>query len=107
MYAIVETGGKQVKVEVVDEYKKGRTPNPCVVCNENIKFGKLLEISLEMGADFIATGHYAKVCYDKEKGRYLLKKAEDLKVLEDNLQMKVLFYPVPPFIFPPYLLFYL
>ena len=68
---------KYVISNFVDEYKKGRTPNPCVVCNENIKFGKLLEISLEMGADFIATGHYAKII--EENGKFYLKKASSKK----------------------------
>jgi tRNA-specific 2-thiouridylase len=43
------------------EYQGGRTPNPCVVCNEEIKFGLLLERAGEMGADYLATGHYARV----------------------------------------------
>jgi tRNA-specific 2-thiouridylase len=45
----------------IDEYEKGRTPNPCMVCNRYIKLGKLLEYGRKMGADFIATGHYAKI----------------------------------------------
>ncbi len=55
---------KEFKKKVVDyflkEYKKGNTPNPCVVCNKEIKFGLLIEKALKMGADYIATGHYAK-----------------------------------------------
>jgi tRNA-specific 2-thiouridylase len=42
-----------------EEYMKGRTPNPCILCNEKIKFGLFLEKALELKADFIATGHYA------------------------------------------------
>jgi tRNA-specific 2-thiouridylase len=45
----------------VAEYKNGRTPNPCVVCNEKIKFGTLLNKARSLGADYIATGHYARV----------------------------------------------
>ena len=44
----------------VDEYIKGNTPNPCVKCNRTIKFGALFEFTKELGADFLATGHYAK-----------------------------------------------
>lgn len=61
------------------EYLEGRTPNPCVVCNYQIKFGFLLEKALSSGADFLATGHYARVDYDKEKSRWLLKKGLDNK----------------------------
>ena len=45
----------------VEEYEKGRTPNPCMVCNRHIKLGKLIEYGKKIGADFIATGHYAKI----------------------------------------------
>lgn len=56
---------KEFKKTVVDyflaEYKKGNTPNPCVVCNKEIKFGFLIKKALGLGADFVATGHYAKI----------------------------------------------
>lgn len=61
----------------VDEYLKGRTPNPCVKCNETIKFGLLLKRALKLGADCIATGHYAKIgCTD---GVYSLERADSSK----------------------------
>jgi len=59
------------------EYALGRTPNPCVRCNEYIKFGALREKAAEMGADFIATGHYARV--EKDGTEILLKKGIDTK----------------------------
>ncbi|MBR0276928.1 MAG: tRNA 2-thiouridine(34) synthase MnmA [Clostridia bacterium] len=72
---------KQFKQKVVDyfisEYKHGKTPNPCVVCNKYIKFNALLEKANEIGADYIATGHYAKITY--KNGRYLLERPEDRK----------------------------
>ena len=56
---------KEFKKKVVDyfinEYKKGNTPNPCVECNRHIKFKILLDKAIELGADYIATGHYAKI----------------------------------------------
>lgn len=45
----------------IDEYAKGRTPNPCMVCNRHIKLGKLMEAALKLGADYVATGHYARI----------------------------------------------
>ncbi|MCF7833825.1 MAG: tRNA 2-thiouridine(34) synthase MnmA [Candidatus Pacebacteria bacterium] len=50
---------KEVADYMIDEYKKGRTPNPDVMCNKEVKFGAFLKKSLAMGADFVATGHYA------------------------------------------------
>ncbi|MBU3955248.1 tRNA 2-thiouridine(34) synthase MnmA [bacterium] len=61
-----------------DEYSRGKTPNPCVVCNKELKFGKLLDKAKALGADFLATGHYARVDYDDKKSRYILKKAKDV-----------------------------
>jgi len=67
----------EFKKEVIDyfcsEYLKGMTPNPCVMCNDKIKFGKLLEKARSLGASHIATGHYADVKFDKKKGRFLLR----------------------------------
>ena len=72
---------EEFKKEVIDyfcaQYLKGLTPNPCVVCNEKIKFGKLLEKAKSLGALHVATGHYANVDYNKRSGRYLLKEGKD------------------------------
>ncbi len=59
------------------EYENGRTPNPCVICNEKIKFGSLLKKAKSLGAEYIATGHYAKTEYNNESRRYILKKGKD------------------------------
>ncbi len=61
----------------VEEYLKGRTPNPCVACNKYIKFGRLFDFIDELGIDFLATGHYAQIDCINEK--YQLKKGIDLK----------------------------
>jgi tRNA-specific 2-thiouridylase len=61
----------------VSEYLQARTPNPCVLCNNHIKFDYLMERALEIGADFVATGHYAKVILDEESGRYSIMRAVD------------------------------
>lgn len=60
----------------IREYSAGRTPNPCVVCNEKIKFDALLRKAEELGAAYLATGHYARIGKDR-RGRFLLKKGKD------------------------------
>ena len=61
----------------IADYRQGRTPNPCVVCNKHLKFGSFLEKARELGKDCIVTGHYAQIERDAN-GRYLLKKGADL-----------------------------
>ena len=68
----------RVFTEFLEEYKAGRTPNPDVLCNREIKFGPFLEYARSLGADYIATGHYAKVEKRGEK-TYLLKAKDDNK----------------------------
>jgi len=63
----------------VEEYLQGRTPNPCIVCNRHIKFGRLLEQARALGADFVATGHYARVEKDPRRDRFLLLRGMDPK----------------------------
>jgi tRNA-specific 2-thiouridylase len=99
---------KHVIQYFADEYKAGRTPNPCVMCNQNLKFGRLIDRADQLGAEFIATGHFARVervgssrreeaSSDKSEirnpkseidlslltsaatGRYLLKRGRDLR----------------------------
>jgi tRNA-uridine 2-sulfurtransferase len=62
-----------------EEYARGRTPNPCIPCNEKIKFGSLLRRARELGADFFSTGHYARVEFDAATNRYSLRKGIDRK----------------------------
>ena len=64
-----------VQKSFVQSYLSGRTPNPCVECNEIIKFGALLDAVKNHGINHIATGHYVRSCYDEKSGRWLLKKA--------------------------------
>lgn len=66
---------ERVFLHFVEEYKKGRTPNPDVLCNREIKFGPFLEKANLMGADYIATGHYCGVL--RENGRTYLTKSKD------------------------------
>lgn len=66
---------KGVADYMIQEYKKGRTPNPDVMCNREIKFGAFMKKSLSMGADFVATGHYAQ--NKKIDGKFFLQKGFD------------------------------
>jgi tRNA-specific 2-thiouridylase len=61
----------------VEEYLAGRTPIPCSLCNNHLKFDQLLIVARQIGADQIATGHYAQVVFDDECGRWLLKRPTD------------------------------
>lgn len=61
----------------VKSYLAGRTPSPCILCNSHLKFQYLLEKAIALGADKLATGHYAKVEYNEQLGRWLLKKGKD------------------------------
>ena len=64
---------KKVTDYFCNEYLEGRTPNPCVMCNPNVKLGKLLEYTLEQGGNLLATGHYANIIKD-ENGVYYIKR---------------------------------
>ena len=66
-----------VIADFCEEYGRGRTPNPCVLCNRQIKFVLLLQTADRLKAQRIATGHYARVEFDAGRDRYLLKKGED------------------------------
>lgn len=60
----------------VSEYLNGKTPNPCVLCNKEFKFEKMLSKADELGLQYIATGHYVRL--EEKDGRYILKKGKDL-----------------------------
>ena len=67
---------REVIDNFVEEYSKGRTPNPCIVCNKKIKFKALLDKALQLDCDYIATGHYA--IKEKKDDRYILRRPVDL-----------------------------
>ncbi len=72
---------REFKTHVVDyfsdEYLKGRTPNPCIACNQHIKFRLFFERARGLGYDWIATGHYAQVVFDKANGGYAIEEGLD------------------------------
>ena len=78
-YLIDESAEFQGKViqYFADEYKAGRTPNPCVMCNQDLKFGRLIQRADQLGAHYVATGHFARVEHGPEGARTLLKRGRD------------------------------
>lgn len=78
---------KAVIETFVNEYHRGRTPNPCILCNKHIKFDVLLEEAKKLGADYLATGHYARVI-QKDNEQFALLKGRD----SDKDQSYVLFH---------------
>ena len=69
---------KEVIERFVCSYESGATPNPCIECNKHLKFERLFDKMYELGFDYVVTGHYARIEYDENTGRYLLKKAKDI-----------------------------
>ena len=65
----------------LDEYKKGRTPNPDVMCNKEIKFKAFLDYAIKLGADYVATGHYARIIHEEKDGKI---KSVMLRGIDDN-----------------------
>ena len=61
----------------VEQYLSGRTPIPCSLCNNHLKFDQLLRVARQIGAARVATGHYARVEFDQQRGRWLLKRPRD------------------------------
>ncbi|MDD3627656.1 MAG: tRNA 2-thiouridine(34) synthase MnmA [bacterium] len=70
---------REIMKYFIDEYRSGRTPNPCIKCNRVIKFGELLFKRVEKFSGKIATGHYAVIEHDEKNNRFLLKKGFDKK----------------------------
>lgn len=73
-----QTFDRNVIERFVTAYQEGLTPNPCIICNRHIKFGALLDAALDMGCDYIATGHYAKTSQTSD-GTWQLHRGEDPK----------------------------
>jgi tRNA-uridine 2-sulfurtransferase len=73
-----ERFGSEVILNFVDEYLAGRTPNPCVICNRKIKWEELLKKATALGAEYIATGHYARVNRNPDTERFYISRGRDL-----------------------------
>jgi tRNA-uridine 2-sulfurtransferase len=68
---------REVVRPFVEEYLSGRTPIPCSLCNNHLKFDQLLIVAQQIGAERVATGHYARVAYEEARGRWLLSRPRD------------------------------
>lgn len=68
---------EQVIDYFIEEYLKGRTPNPCMACNRVYRFGALLQKARELEIDYVATGHYARIYFDGARQKYVLAKGRD------------------------------
>lgn len=98
-YSLKEEFKCNVIDNFIEEYSNQRTPNPCIECNRHMKFGAMYKKAQEMGCDYIATGHYAKMEYSDNYGQFVLKKAKNLQKdqsyvlysIPRNLLGKVLF----------------
>ena len=74
-----EDFNKYVVTDFLKQYSIAKTPNPCIECNRYLKFGKMYEKAKELGCEYIATGHYAKIEFSSKYNKYVLKKSDSLK----------------------------
>ena len=84
----------------VDAYVHGRTPNPCIACNKFIKFGLLWEKAKQFGADFLATGHYARIVKDEGTGIYSLLRGTDRRKDQSYVLYQLTQDLLPHLLFP-------
>ena len=84
----------------IDTYNKGKTPNPCVICNKYVKFKMLYDKAKELGIEYIATGHYAKVEFSNKYNQNILRKSKSIKKDQSyflyNIDKEILDYIVLP-----------
>jgi len=93
---------REFQIEVIQpfiqEYAQGRTPNPCVLCNRHIKFGRLLRYAVEEGFEALATGHYAASC--QRENRYCLVRPQDFKKDQTYFLAHIAADVLPKILFP-------
>lgn len=86
---------EKVVEDFIQEYKKARTPNPCIECNRYLKFGRFYQKAKELQCDYIATGHYASIEFSEKYQQYVLKKSK-----EDKKDQTYFLYTISPEILP-------
>ena len=95
---LAEQFEKQVIARFIESYEKGDTPNPCIFCNNHLKFGIMLDEALKMGCDKLATGHYARI--EQVGDRYLLKKGADITKDQSYVLYGLTQYQLSHLLFP-------
>ena len=91
---------KYVVQDFIDNYKNCRTPNPCIECNRYLKFGAMFKKAQELGCDYIATGHYAKILYSEKYGKNVLAKSNAGKKDQSYVLYNIPDYMLDHVIFP-------
>ncbi len=86
--------------DFTNEYLSGRTPNPCVRCNQHLKFGSLYKKVMAQGADFLATGHYGKIVFNSQKNGYELHRAVDQRKDQSYFLYSMAKETLPKVLFP-------
>lgn len=86
--------------DFTSEYLNGRTPNPCVRCNQHLKFGTLYDKVMSMGGGYLATGHYAKIHFNEQTQTYEMKTAEDERKCQSYFLYSMKNHTLPHTIFP-------
>ena len=95
-----EDFNKYVIQDFIENYKKCRTPNPCIECNKYLKFGTMYQKAQELECDFIATGHYAKIEYDEKYNQNVLKKANAISKDQSYVLYSMPSYLLDKVLFP-------
>lgn len=91
---------EEIMLYFVEEYQQGNTPNPCVKCNKLVKFGRLFAEATALGADYVATGHYAGVVYNEERKLYELHRGQDKNKDQSYVLYNLNQQTLPHFMFP-------
>lgn len=91
---------KYVIDDFIDCYKNCKTPNPCIECNRKLKFGTFYKKALELGCDYISTGHYAKVEFSEKYNQYVMKKSESTKKDQTYFLYSIKKEVLPKMVFP-------
>lgn len=91
---------KHVIDDFINSYKCTKTPNPCIECNRHLKFGTFYKKAVELGCDYISTGHYAKVEYSEKYNQYVLKKSDSEKKDQTYFLYSISKEVLPQMIFP-------